>query len=222
MHGRPTRASARSACTKHDCGSGCISLCNYAACTSSAADRILVCSLANAMCHARLFGGTLSAVCTGAGRTISAAHLSAAHGLASYFLLVSLSIVTLACSSTATPDKSRSVFAARAVLVYRSVKCFAHVRHYSLVQVNSGPARRLCRKAHLSNPFAQTSKARGELRPFPGQLRDFTSKEHRHSSALALLPSVVAADAIIVWRDQPEVVIQGKRDPFTHHHCLQS
>ena len=63
------------------CYSGSISLCSFAACTASAADRILDCSLANAMSRARLFGGTLSAACTGAGRTISAARLSSAHGL---------------------------------------------------------------------------------------------------------------------------------------------
>ena len=93
--------------------------------------------------HARLLGGTLSAVCTGAGRTISAARLSAAHGLASYNLLASVSIATLACSSTATPDESRSVFAARAAailrmhLACRSVQCFAYVRHHRIVQVDS-------------------------------------------------------------------------------------
>ena len=47
------------------------------------------------------------------------ARLSASHGLASYNLLASFSIATLACSSTATPDKSRSVFAARAAVISR-------------------------------------------------------------------------------------------------------
>ena len=45
-----------------------ISLCSFAACTAIAAAKILDCSLANAMFRARLFGGTLSADCTGAGR----------------------------------------------------------------------------------------------------------------------------------------------------------
>ena len=90
---------------------------DYVACTASAVDRILDWSLANAMSRARLFGGTLSAVWTRTGRTISAARLSAAHGLASYNLLASFSIATLACSSTATPDKNRSVFAARAAAI---------------------------------------------------------------------------------------------------------
>ena len=77
------------------CCSGSISLISFAACTDSAADKILDCSLANNMSRARLFGGTVSDVCTGAGRTISTARLSAAHGLASYCLLASFSI----CSS---------------------------------------------------------------------------------------------------------------------------
>ena len=64
-------------------------MCSFAACTASAADKILDCNFANAMSRARLFGGTLSAACTGAGRTISAARLSAANGLASYSLLAS-------------------------------------------------------------------------------------------------------------------------------------
>ena len=66
------------------CCSGSISLCSFAACTEfSAAAKILDCSFANAMSRARLSGGTLSADCTGAGRTISEARLSAAHGPAS-------------------------------------------------------------------------------------------------------------------------------------------
>ena len=67
-----------------------------AACTASAADRILDCNFANAMSRARLFGGTQSADCTGAGRTMSAARLSTAHGLASYTKLASCSTITLA------------------------------------------------------------------------------------------------------------------------------
>ena len=97
------------------CCSGGISSCSFAACTASAAAKILDCSFVKAMSRARLFGGTVSADCTGAGRTISAARLSAAHGLASYNLLASFSIVTLAHSSTATPVAGRSAFAARAV-----------------------------------------------------------------------------------------------------------
>ena len=76
------------------CCSGDMSPCNFAACTASAADRTLDCIFANAMSRARLFGGTLSATCTGAGRTISAARLSAAHGLASHTLLASFSTMT--------------------------------------------------------------------------------------------------------------------------------
>ena len=78
------------------CCSGGISLCSLAACTTSAADRILDCSFANAMSRARLFGGTQPADCTGAGRTISAARLSTAHGLGSYTKLASCSALTLA------------------------------------------------------------------------------------------------------------------------------
>ena len=44
------------------CCSGSISLCSFAACTASAADRILDCSFANAMSLARLFGGTPGSV----------------------------------------------------------------------------------------------------------------------------------------------------------------
>ena len=96
------------------CCSGDSSACNLAAWTASAADRILDCSLANAMSRARLLGGTRSFVCTGAGRTISAVRLSATHGLISYSLLASFSTATLACSSTATLERSRSTFAASA------------------------------------------------------------------------------------------------------------
>ena len=54
-------------------------------------------------------------------------------------LLASFSIATLACSSPATPDTSRSAFAARAAaisgvhLAHLSVQCFTRVRHYCLV-----------------------------------------------------------------------------------------
>ena len=60
----------------------------------------------------------------------------------------------------------------------RSVQRFADNRHDSLAQVNSRPVRCLRREAYLSNPYAQTTKARGEFCPLPRQPRDVTSKEH--------------------------------------------
>ena len=139
------QCQVRPAASMMACCSGGISPCSFATCTASAAAKILDCNFANAMSRARLFGGTLSADCTGAGRTISAARLSAAHGLASYNLLASFSVNTLACSSTAT--------LLLADLPLRpELLPPPDARHDSLVQVNSRPVRCLRREAHLSNP----------------------------------------------------------------------
>ena len=76
------------------CCSGSNSWCGLAACTASAADKILDNNFAYAMSRARLRGGARSAGCTGVGRITSAAAL----GLAAY-----TSNWTVAWSSTATP-----------------------------------------------------------------------------------------------------------------------
>ena len=197
------------------CCSGSISLCSFAGCTASAADKILDCSLANGMSRARLFGGTLHAVCTGAGRTISTARLSATHGLASYNVIPSFSIATLACSSTATPDKKKRSMH----LAYRSVQRYAYVRHYCLVQVDSCPVRCLRRETHLGNPDAQTSEARGKLCPFPRQLGDFTSQEHRHRLSQPSFQASLQRGHHHRW-DQPEIIIQGMRDLLISIHAF--
>ena len=181
------------------CCSGDSSACNLAAWTASAADRILDCS-SKAMSRARLLGGTRSFVCTGAGRTISAVRLSATHGLISYSLLASFSTATLACSSTATLERSRSTFAASA---FSTSGCGSRIglfnasqipRHNSTVQVHSRPVRRLCCETHLSNSKTQTSITDREFRTFPRSLRNFTTKEPLTSFASALPPVGFAAE----------------------------
>ena len=66
----------------------------------------------------------------------------------------------------------------RTSTLVRSVQRLADGRHDSLVQVDSLPGRCLRRETHLSNPYAQTSKAREEFCTLPCQLGDGASKKH--------------------------------------------
>ena len=165
------------------------------------------------MSRARLFGGTLPTVCTGAGWTISTTRLSAAHGLASYNVLASFSgafVNSDPCyEQICLYGQSCCLLEMR--LLERSFQRFADARHDSLVQVNSRPVRCLCRITHLSNPDAQTSIARGELCPFPGRLRDSTSKEHRKRLPEPSFQASLQRGHHRRW-DQPGIIIQGMRD----------
>ena len=93
-------------------------------------------------------------------------------------------------------------------LTERSPKRNADVRHDGLVQINTRPLPCLCRIAHLSNPNAQASEARGEFRSLPSQLRDSASKEHRKRLPEPTFQASLHQGHYCRW-DQPEIIIQG-------------
>ena len=98
------------------CCSGGILLCSFAACTASAAAKILDCSFAGRRVPSKaLRRDIVRRLHKSRADDLCSPRLSAAHGLASYNLLALFSIVTLAYSSTATPAAGRSAFEARAV-----------------------------------------------------------------------------------------------------------
>ena len=90
----------------------------------------------------------------------------------------------------------------------RSVQRTADVRYGGLVQVDSRPARCLRRKTHLSNPIAQTTKARGEFGSLPGKLRDSATKEPRERLSEPTFQTSLQRGHHRWW-DQPEIIIQG-------------
>ena len=198
MHGCPAHTSARSPRTQHD---GL--LCRRQLCMQSrrlhrlSNRQNLRWQPAKAMSLAKLFGGILSSICTGAGRTTSATRLSKTHGLASYNLLDSVSIINLAYSSTATPDRSRSVFAANA---YATSRC-ASRNLFNASQILGIAA--LCKSQPPNtglvsqNPSEQPSRPglqnTWRAWPVPTPAQRLRLQGALTSSATAVFPSVVAA-----------------------------
>ena len=165
--------------------------CSFAACTAFVADRILDCNFANAMSR----GGRDS---------VSRLHKSQSNDLsrpfvhcpraclvhqAGFVLYHRLGVIincNLRHEQVCLCSQSSHLF--RVGTLRRSAQRLADSRHDSLVQVDCRPVRCLLREAHLSNPDAQTAKARLELCSLR-QLRDFTSKEYCERLPQAVEPS---------------------------------